>query len=240
MNLDQALQTFIEESCELLAAMEDALLTLEANPGDTDAINAVFRAMHTIKGSAGLFGLTHIVAFTHVAESLLDRVRNGELQVDESLMVLMLGSRDHIGNLIDRLAAGDTEPDADMQSTGGTLVAGMNERLGIAPRSVAKYQAKPPLESEATLIQEGGGLVESDTWHISVRFAQDLFRNGFDPLSFVRYLGTLGQLVHVETITSGLPAGRADGSGVLLPGFRNQFGRAGRQVRHRGGVRFRA
>ncbi len=64
MNLDNALQTFIDESRELLAAMEDALLTLESAPGDADAINAVFRAMHTIKGSAGLFALEHMVSFT--------------------------------------------------------------------------------------------------------------------------------------------------------------------------------
>ncbi len=66
MNLDQALQTFIAESRELLDDMETSLLSLDAAPDD-EAINAIFRAAHTIKGSAGLFGLNHVVAFTHVA-----------------------------------------------------------------------------------------------------------------------------------------------------------------------------
>src|SRR5262249_38978684 len=80
MNLDDALQVFIAEGRELLQAMESALLALDASPGaalDNEAVNAIFRAAHTIKGSAGLFGLDHVVAFTHVAESVLDEVRAG-------------------------------------------------------------------------------------------------------------------------------------------------------------------
>jgi two-component system chemotaxis sensor kinase CheA len=205
MNLEQALQTFIEESRELLSAMEDALLVLEGNPGDTDAIAAVFRAMHTIKGSAGLFGLDHIVSFTHVAESVMDRVRDGKLVVDEPLAALLLACGDHIGDLVDRLAAGQVEPDADLRASDEILLNHLRTHLGAAA------PAKPagvPLEREAPVRREGGGLVASDAWHISVRFGQDLFRNGFDPLSFVRYLGTLGRLVHVETLTDTMPEAR--------------------------------
>ena len=77
MNLDQALQTFIIESRELLEDMENSLLTLEQAEDKSELINAVFRAAHTIKGSSGLFGLDGVVAFTHVTESVLDRVRDG-------------------------------------------------------------------------------------------------------------------------------------------------------------------
>ena len=88
MNMDDALQTFLIESRELLQAMEEALLNLESEPDDKEAIGAVFRAAHTIKGSAGLFGLDTIVAFTHVAENVLDKVRNGEVPVDSDLIAL--------------------------------------------------------------------------------------------------------------------------------------------------------
>ncbi len=57
LDLDQALQTYIAEARELLQDMEDALLRLEVDPNDADTIGAIFRAAHTIKGSAGLFGL---------------------------------------------------------------------------------------------------------------------------------------------------------------------------------------
>src|SRR5690606_19112550 len=73
MNLDSALQTFIVEARELLQDMEAALLRLENEAADSETINAIFRAAHTIKGSAGLFGLDGVVAFTHVVESVRDR-----------------------------------------------------------------------------------------------------------------------------------------------------------------------
>ena len=75
IQLDDALQTFIVESRELLQQMEEALLEMEHGTDDPDTLNAIFRAAHTIKGSAGLFGLDDIVAFTHNVESLLDRIR---------------------------------------------------------------------------------------------------------------------------------------------------------------------
>ena len=73
MDLDSALLTYIAEGRELLEEMEDILLRLEQEEDQGESLNAVFRAAHTIKGSAGLFGLDDIVAFTHGVESLLDR-----------------------------------------------------------------------------------------------------------------------------------------------------------------------
>ena len=202
MNMDQALQTFIEESRELLAAMEDALLTLEANPGDSDAIGAVFRAMHTIKGSAGLFGLEHIVSFAHVAESVMDKVRSGELMVDDVLAALLLASRDHIGQLVERLAAGESVPDAELLGSAATLLNGLHARLD---GDTAPVQEHAVVQVAEPVSKVGGGSVKSDAWHISVRFGENVFRNGFDPLSFVRYLGTLGELVYVETVADTMP-----------------------------------
>lgn len=106
MNLDDALQTFIAESRELLESMEEALLRIEQSPDDTDTLNAIFRAAHTIKGSAGLFGLDDIVAFTHVAESVLDKVRGGELHVDAELVALLLAWGDQMSELVDNAAGG--------------------------------------------------------------------------------------------------------------------------------------
>ena len=68
---DEALAAFITESRELLEHMETALLQLEQEPLDAETINAVFRAAHTIKGSAGIFGLDHIVRFTQDRKSVV-------------------------------------------------------------------------------------------------------------------------------------------------------------------------
>jgi two-component system chemotaxis sensor kinase CheA len=203
MNLDlgDALQTFFAESRSLLQDMEEGLLRLESTPDDAEAINAVFRAAHTIKGSSGLFGLDDIVAFTHKAENVLDRVRNNELALSEGLIGLFLGCRDHIERLLD-ITAGAAEMDADTRLQGEALASQLSQCMGESAATL-------PVEMEEPVQSLGGGQVAGDTWHISLRFGRDVLKNGMDPLSFIRYLGTLGEIVHLTTLNDALPA--ADG-----------------------------
>ena len=81
--MDELTSVFVQESRDQLAEMEAGLLRLEQTPDDADSINAVFRAAHTIKGGAGLFGFQAVVGFTHEVESVLDRMRDGLLAVGE-------------------------------------------------------------------------------------------------------------------------------------------------------------
>lgn len=205
MNLDSALQTFIVESRELLADMEEALLHIEQAPDDADTINAIFRAAHTIKGSAGLFGLDGIVAFTHVAESLLDEIRSGELRVDSDMVATLLKSSDYLNALLDRVADG-TEPDGAMLEHGRQLMDQLNgwlqEPAGNGESSGRQELAREP---EPTTPAHGGGGVETDLWHLSLRFDRDLLKSGMDPASFIRYLSTLGDIVQVATLLHKLP-----------------------------------
>ncbi len=206
MNMDQALQTFLMEARELLQAMEEALLNLESEPDDKEAIGAVFRAAHTIKGSAGLFGLDAIVAFTHVAENVLDKVRNGEIAVDGELIALLLSAGDHIGDLVEQVAAQGGEPDTATLASGEALLRKLRAYLGAQPGSSAPVaQTAIAVERETPLQSSGGGLVESDTWHISLRFGRGVLQNGMDPLSFLRYLATLGEIVNVSTLPDAMP-----------------------------------
>lgn len=208
MNMDQALQTFLIEARELLQAMEEALLNLESEPDDKEAIGAVFRAAHTIKGSAGLFGLEPIVSFTHVAENVLDKVRNGEIAVNSDLIAVLLSAGDHIGDLVEQVAAQGGEPDTVTLANGEVLLQKLRAFLGISSRvATAPVAAKSgmPAEQDAPVQSCGGGLVESDTWHISLRFGQDVLKNGMDPLSFIRYLATLGEIVSVATLPDAMP-----------------------------------
>jgi len=199
MNMDDVLQTFIAESRELLLQMEDALLQIEKSPQDLDTINGLFRVAHTIKGSAGLFGLMPIVEFTHVAESVLDRVRSLEVRVDEALSALFLDARDHIGQLIDLLAEdGNLDRlDEPVRAQGQALI----ERLSLYLDAAASTPA-PALQAPAPADEPGGS---PGHWHLSLRFGPDVLRNGMDPLAFLRYLSTLGRLLHTVTLFDGLP-----------------------------------
>jgi two-component system chemotaxis sensor kinase CheA len=202
MNLDEALQTFIAESRELLQEMEGALLRVEQSPEDADLVNAIFRAAHTIKGSAGLFGLDDIVAFTHVAESVLDRVRSQELCIEARLVALLLETCDHIATMVDRIA-GSPHSSEDLHARSQALIA--NLRTFLKDEAQAATPGAVMVESNTSYTKEGGGAVETDRWHISLRFGEDVLRNGMDPLSFIRYLETLGEIVHIVTLTDYIP-----------------------------------
>lgn len=218
MNLDDALQTFIVESRELLESMESALLRIEQTPDDVELINAIFRTAHTIKGSAGLFGLDYIVSFTHVAESVLDRVRNAELKIESALVALLLSTGDHISALVDHtLTGGELHASLEEESQNliGFLSAYLNDNTDDVTANVATQAAvlagnstnhiSIPAQPEHSYTTEGGGAVETDLWHLSLRFGRDVLKDGMDPLSFIRYLGTLGEINRIVTLLDGIP-----------------------------------
>ena len=97
-------QTFRLEADELIGEIEIVILLVEENPEDADAINRLFRAVHTLKGSGAMFGLTDIANFSHGLESVLDRVRNRQLPVNRELIDLTLAYRDQVAIM---LHAGD-------------------------------------------------------------------------------------------------------------------------------------
>lgn len=227
MNLDDALETFVLECRELLADMEAALLGVEQAQEKDELVNAIFRAAHTIKGSSGLFSLDHVVAFTHVVESVLDRVREGQLRIEDKLVVLLLACCDHIGSLVDGLAEGQTKPSAELLQQGEPLVQQLRGYLDT-PQGEKSQSATSLVPADLSARSDrtqriGDGSVHADHWHISVRFGPDVFRNGMDPLSFIRYLGTLGTISGIATLSDAIPAAdQMDPEGCYL-GFEIAF-----------------
>ncbi|MGE3773347.1 MAG: chemotaxis protein CheA, partial [Gammaproteobacteria bacterium] len=194
MDLNPALQTFVAESRELLEQMEQSLLALEHDGGNRELLDAVFRAAHTIKGSAGLFGFDGIVAFTHQVETLLDRLRSGEIALDAALSALLLRCGDHIGALI-APATTEQPPAAAVHAEGEALCA-----------ELARHAAGPAVPVAASDASAPPAAARRARWHITLGFGADVLRNGMDPLSFLRYLGTLGELLRVTTGTERMPA----------------------------------
>ena len=94
------LRDFLSEAGEYIAASEVALLTLEANPREFEAVNTVFRAFHTVKGTAAFLGLAHIAEFAHEAESLLMRVRDRQINYGPACADLALRSVDMLKSLL--------------------------------------------------------------------------------------------------------------------------------------------
>lgn len=193
MDMQAVRNVLIEEARELLAAMEQALLEVETHGADSERINAIFRAAHTLKGSSGMFNLQLVVGFTHLMENLLVRVRTGEQAIDAQLISLLLSCGDYLSRLFDNVADGLDEQDPDPQ-TRALLSAELQQYLtNIAPLSAAE-----PLPGAAlnTHVQH---------WRIELRPEPQVFLHGLDPIAFVNYLAGLGEVLCLEVLQDTLP-----------------------------------
>jgi two-component system chemotaxis sensor kinase CheA len=202
MNLQPAHETFIAECKDLLADMEEALLKLEQQPDDEEAITAVFRCAHTIKGSAGVFGFDDIVEFTHVMESLLEEIRAGEVSIDSDVIALLLLCGDHLLVLLEETVNESLIMSAETHTANTALLERL--KLYLDESVIALLEVAVPVTVE-TEIHTPGGNVASDAWHVSLRFGRDVLRNGMDPLSFIRYMETMGEIVHIITLCGAIP-----------------------------------
>ncbi len=198
-DMQAALQVFILESQELLQDMETALQSIFEQDDYADSVNAIFRAAHTIKGSAGLFGLDAIVAFTHVVESALDNIRSGALPVSSALIAILLPCRDHIEDLVSHYTQEESSDDSQLSKRSASLIGQLQPYLLIAPASKVIAEPEYPTAEKTT-----SPPTQSGNWHISLRFGIDSFRNGMDPVSFIYYLKKLGEIVSLTSVTEAL------------------------------------
>ena len=216
MSMEAALQTYYTEAREMLEDMEARLLEIESQDPDEipETLNAIFRAAHTVKGSASLFGLDGIVDFTHVVENLLDQMRDGNISVEEDLISLLLRCQDHIATLVDETEAeGDVSEDSRRLSQvlivelGAYLDRSAGDNGTSAGSGLPAAAERAPEDDVANGYPTGADdeTVDNECWHISLRFGRNSFRDGMDPISFLRFLDGLGQIRHVTILDDWLP-----------------------------------
>ncbi|MBB4707106.1 two-component system chemotaxis sensor kinase CheA [Xanthomonas arboricola] len=193
--MNQLMQTFLAESRDLLEDMERHLLEAERGESSPDAVNAIFRAAHTIKGSGGLFDLPQLVGFTHVVESVLDLVRDDALTLSSELIALLLVCCDHIHALVET-AADPAHADADaLAAEAEPLLAQLQTYLQASACGVT-----------ATAIQHSTPEKQSGYWRITLKLFADALRYGNSPLKLIRNLRGLGSVESISTDVSQLPS----------------------------------
>ncbi|KOC88799.1 chemotaxis protein CheA [Winslowiella iniecta] len=112
MDISDFYQTFFDEADELLADMEQHLLGLDPQEPDSEQLNAIFRAAHSIKGGAGTFGFSVLQETTHILENILDGARRGEMQLSTDIINLFLETKDIMQEQLDAYKA-TQEPNAE-------------------------------------------------------------------------------------------------------------------------------
>ncbi len=186
INLSQFHDIFFEESFEGIESMESELLNLSPGTADKEIINTIFRAAHSIKGSASTFGFSIISDFTHKMETVLDKMRNDELEITQELISVLLSAVDSLNNML--------ISDKEGKPHDTTIVENVSAQLEI-------FSSQAATESTAADSKPDSDDTQAETtddnpeqrWRIGFFPDEKLFYTGNDPLRLIRELQTLGE-----------------------------------------------
>lgn len=188
IDMERFTAVFFEEAAEHLVTLESGLLQLSTEGADQELLNCIFRSAHSIKGGSGTFGFADIAAYTHVMESLLDQLREGEMAPSSELIDTLLEATDGLHTLVEAAKAGQSAPEH---------VHDIRRRLETySAKAVAAIHRAPVAAVAST----------EKCYRISVRPHQDILSRGMDPLLLIRELCSLGEVLSVSLDTSDLPA----------------------------------
>ncbi|QPM89586.1 chemotaxis protein CheA [Pseudooceanicola algae] len=196
--------SFFIECEELLEALQDGLQELDDGSEDPETINVVFRAVHSIKGGAGAFGLEALVRFAHRYETVMDEVRNGNMHPDSEAMKLFFLAADHVSDLV--RACRDEAPLPE--ETSKELLARLDELLGeqgIEEEEEASADDFQPLGVAFSLdLPDMDAGPETGRYTIRFKPEQELFATGNEPQMLLKNLCALGE-AQVNCVTTDLP-----------------------------------
>ncbi len=181
--MNPAAQSFVQEARDILEDLEGVLLELEADPTNPKRVDAVFRALHTLKGSGAMFGFVTLSAFTHHFENAYDRIREGKATVTPRLIELSLASSDHLERMLD---AGPDEGGKPVQDPATAELVKQIEMLETA--GPAAPAAAPKAERYTIVFKPDAAAL----------------KNGMRPDLILAELGELGEAT-VVALTDAVP-----------------------------------
>lgn len=195
VDLSQFHQVFFEESNEGLDIMEAALLELDPDNLDSERIDEIFRAAHSIKGGSGTFGFQQIADFTHVVETLLDLIRSDQFKILAEHVDLLLRSVDCLRTMVTQL-----EQDEECETELSNSLKSEFEDILNGRESGASAETQNGGEGDANDGHNDG----ARGWQIFFRPSTDILRTGNEPVRMFRELAELGEL-EVDVDASDVP-----------------------------------
>ncbi|WP_234188032.1 chemotaxis protein CheA [Shinella sp. NM-101] len=180
MSNPDPISVFRTEAAELLELIESGLLDLTRSLDDRDQIDAVFRGLHTLKGSGAMFGFEALAAFTHHCETAFDRVRKGDVPATHELVSAVLSAQDHMRALLET-------PNGDHDAMSASLLDNLHRAVNGAgsPAPAASVAA-----AAAPLTEAPGGMRE---WRIRFSLPVNAMANGTNPLGLLDEMRDLGE-----------------------------------------------
>lgn len=187
--------SFFEECEELLESMHDGFDLMAGGGQDSETMNAIFRAVHSIKGGAGAFGFTDLVAFSHQFETALDHVRSGKCEADEGLLDLFRQCGDNLSDLVAAARNGGEVP-----PRGVVLLDRLHDAMGTSGETA---EEETP-DFEPVTLDIGLDAPTDQVYTIAFSAEPALFSSGNEPLVLFRALAGLGTL-DIEADMAGVP-----------------------------------
>ena len=219
-SLDQLKLTFFDECGEALQQIEAGLTDIRAGQGSDETINAVFRAVHSVKGGAGIFGFEALVGFAHVFETVLDGIRRGSQVATPETLDVLLAASDVLSDLVQMSRDGASVPPdfgSDCRNALEQIIAGDRtdkdageDENATAPADFAEIDFTPVRADEIDFApvpadQSGSdGSVSLKTFAITFRPKAEMLKKGNEPLYIFRELRKLGELELIAEM-DGLP-----------------------------------
>lgn len=214
MDMNEIKEIFFQECEEQLAELESGLLKLNDGDRDSETVNAVFRAVHSIKGGAGAFGLDDLVAFAHVFETTLDCVRSNKLEPTQDVLKVMLKAADVLADLTNVARDGGSVDDARSRGLVKELEAlAHGTPIAAAPVEavVAKIAVPVPVQAAAPAPTDESGFepipftfddfgdpddvaIQLPQFEISFKPRSELYSKGNDTTLLLRDLSRLGEM----------------------------------------------
>ncbi|MFN7027384.1 MAG: chemotaxis protein CheA, partial [Pseudorhizobium sp.] len=206
MDMNEIKEIFFQECEEQLAELESGLLKLNDGDRDPETVNAVFRAVHSIKGGAGAFGLDDLVAFAHVFETTLDCVRSNRLEPTQDVLKVMLKSADVLADLTNAARDGGSVDESrsralvkelEALANGETLVVSTEASKPVAPAAAVSTDDsgfQPIPFSFDSFGDEEDASQTGTTFEITFRPRRELFSKGNEAALLLRDLSRIGEM----------------------------------------------
>lgn len=188
----EELLLFYEDMDEQLAIMENTLMDMMDIPLveiNKDMINNLFRAMHTMKGNSSMFGFEKLVSFAHVAENLLDEIRNDQIHFNKEMLDVFLLVKDHAKTLIS-YSNSNEEFDEYQNDYQKNLLLQLNSFLDLK-----EYEEEKSTEKENILLK----------YNISISIKDSFFKSDMDIFSIIKYLDVIGFVSSLNILKDNIP-----------------------------------
>ena len=195
--------TFFQECAEQLAEIEVGLDAIDLGEANAEIVNAVFRAVHSIKGGAGAFHLDRLVQFAHAFETTLDSLRSGKITPTDSLIKTMFRSKDALSDLVEYSRAGGDIDEHRIETLIEELKATVGGDSAPPGGDMSELDFQPLTLSLDDLAPPGADPLDVDQ-HYVITFTprRELYRKGNEPARLLRELGQLGEIEAVCDATA--------------------------------------